>query len=71
MSTKYNYDNYNITCDFKSDLQLTMTASDTYSGDIFINENVELNKIKKDTVIAALSRKNEKALRCIFVIISR
>ena len=37
MSTKYNYDNYTITVDFKGDLEMAITASDVYSGDIFIN----------------------------------
>ncbi len=64
MSTKYTYDNYTITVDFKNDLHLAMTASDVFSGDIFINENIELTKIKKDTIIAALTRKNEKNLMC-------
>jgi|JI9StandDraft_1071089.scaffolds.fasta_scaffold187849_1 hypothetical protein len=64
MSSKYNYDNYVITVDFKEATALSMTASDVYSGDIFINENVELSKITKDTVIAALARKNEKNLHC-------
>jgi hypothetical protein len=41
-----------------------MTASDIYTGDRFINESIELTKIKKDTIVAVLSRKNEKNLRC-------
>lgn len=64
MSGKFNYDNYVLTVDFKSDFALTITASDVYSGSIFMNEAVELTKIKKDTVVAALSRRNEKNLKC-------
>lgn len=64
MSSKYNYDNYVVTVDFKEPTALAITASDVYSGDIFINENVELSKITKDTVIAALTKKNEKNLYC-------
>jgi hypothetical protein len=41
-----------------------MTASDNFSGDYFLNEKVELTKIKKDTIIATLSRKNEDHLKC-------
>jgi hypothetical protein len=37
MSTKYNYDNYVITIDFRSDFAMAITASDIYSGDYFIN----------------------------------
>ena len=37
---------------------MAITASDLFSGDIFINEHVVLEKIKKDTVVAALTRKN-------------
>lgn len=58
MSCKYTYDNYTVTLDFKNDFCLSITASDLISGDIFINEAVELTKIKKDTVVAALTRKN-------------
>ena len=64
MSCKYTYDNYTVTVDFKSDFSLAITASDVYTGDYFINEAVELTKIKKDTIIAALTRKNEKNLKC-------
>jgi len=64
MSNKFSYDNYTITVDFKTDFSLSITASDLYTGDIFINEAVELTKIRKDTVIATLLRKNEKNLKC-------
>jgi hypothetical protein len=47
MSIKFNYGNYTITADFKDDFNLSMTASDNFSGDYFLNEKVELNKIKK------------------------
>ena len=58
MSIKFNYANYTITADFKDDFNLSMTASDNFTGDYFLNEKVELTKIKKDTVTATLSRKN-------------
>lgn len=64
MNHKFTYDNYTLTADFKNDFALTLTASDLYSGDSFLNEHVELTKIKKDTIIAALTRKNEKNLKC-------
>lgn len=64
MSIKFNYGNYTITADFKDDFNLSMTASDNFSGDYFLNEKVELSKIKKDTIIATLSRKNEEHLKC-------
>lgn len=67
MSSKFTYDNYTITVEFKNDFNLSITASDNYSGDYFLNEGVELTKIKKDTVIATLSRKNENNLKCKFV----
>jgi len=68
MSSKFTYDNYTITTEFKNDFNLSITASDNYSGDYFINEGVELTKIKKDTVIATLSRKNENNLKCMYFI---
>ena len=37
MSTKYNYEPYTITVDFQNDFQMAITASDLFSGDIFIN----------------------------------
>ena len=37
MSSKYNYDNYTITVDFKTDFALAITASDVYTGDYFLN----------------------------------
>jgi hypothetical protein len=58
MSLKFNYGNYTITGDFKDDFHLSMTAFDNFTGDYFLNEKVELSKIKKDTIIATLSRKN-------------
>lgn len=64
MSIKFNLGNYTITADFKDDFNLSMTASDNFTGDYFLNEKVELTKIKKDTIIATLSRKNEEHLRC-------
>lgn len=64
MSIKFSYDNYTITADFRDDFNLSMTASDNFSGDYFLNERVELTKIKKDTIIATLARKNEDHLKC-------
>ena len=57
MSGKYNYDNYTLTVDIRSANELSITASDLLGGDIYINEGVVLDKIKADTVVAALSRK--------------
>ena len=37
---------------------MAITASDVFNGDIFINEHAVLDKIRKDTVVATLSRKN-------------
>lgn len=64
MSLKFNYDNYTLTTLFKDDFNLSLTASDNFTGDYFINENVELTKIKKDTIIATLARKSENQLKC-------
>jgi hypothetical protein len=58
MSIKFNYDQFTITTDFANDFNLSMTVLDNYSGDYFINEKIELTKIRKDTIIATLSRKN-------------
>jgi len=70
MSTKFNYENFTITVDFKNDFALSMTVSDNFTNDYFINEAVELTKIKKDTILATLARKNEQNLKCIAFIIS-
>lgn len=64
MSLKFSYDNYTLTTLFKDDFSLSLTASDNFTGDYFINENVELTKIKKDTIIATLARKSENQLKC-------
>lgn len=56
--SKYTYDTYTITVNFETDFIFAITASDVLTGDVFINEAVELTKIKKDTVLAALARKN-------------
>jgi len=37
MSTKYTYDNYIFTLDFKNEFEMAITASDLLNGDIFIN----------------------------------
>ena len=58
MSGKYTYDNYTLTVEVKDGSKMSITASDLLTGDIFWNEGVQLNKIKSDTVVAALSRKN-------------
>jgi hypothetical protein len=65
MTTKFTYDGYTVTATFRNDNSLSMTASYNLTGENFINEMVELTKIKKDTVLATLSRKSEKNLRCI------
>ena len=63
-SSKHTYDGYTLTVEFKDEQQFAITASDTYTGETFINEEVELTTIKKDTVLAALTRKNEKNIAC-------
>jgi hypothetical protein len=40
MSSKFTYDNYTITTEFKNDFNLSITASDNYTGDYFLNEGV-------------------------------
>ncbi len=37
MSSKYSFDNYNITLDFKTDFALAITVSDVYTGDYFLS----------------------------------
>ena len=64
MFHKFNYDTFVVTANFKDDYTLAITASDSLSGDFFINEAVELTKIKKDTIIATLSRRCEGQLKC-------
>lgn len=64
MFHKFNYNTFVVTANFKDDYNLAITASDSLSGDFFINESVELTKIKKDTIIATLSRKCENQLKC-------
>lgn len=64
MSSKFTYDGYTITVAFKNDFCLSMTASLLLTGEHFMNDTVELTKIKKDTVLATLSKKSEKNLRC-------
>lgn len=64
MSNKFNYDGYALIVDFKTDFILSITASYNTTGEHFMNDSVELTKIKKDTVMAALSRKGENNLRC-------
>lgn len=69
MSNKFTYEGYTITVTFKDDFNLSMTASLVMTGEHFMNEAIELGKIKKDTVLATLSRKSEKNLRCIYDLI--
>ena len=64
MFHKFNYNSFVVTANFRDEYSLSMTASDSLCGDFFINEQVELAKIKKDTIIAALSRKCEAQLKC-------
>jgi hypothetical protein len=58
MTQKFNYDGYTVTATFRNDNSLSMTASYNLTGENFINEMIELGKIKKDTVLATLSRKS-------------
>ena len=69
MSSKFSYDGYTITTEFTDDFSFSMTISDNVTGEFYFNDKVKLAQIKKDTVIATLTRKNEKALKCRFLII--
>ena len=40
MASKYNYDNYTITVDFKTDFSLSMTAVNHYTEEYFANPTV-------------------------------
>lgn len=62
-STKFQLENLTVTVDFKDEFTLSMTVSDNFTGDCFINEQAQLTKIKRETVLAALSRKNEPQLK--------
>ena len=66
MTQKFVYDGYTVCVSFRSENALAMTASHNLTGEHFINDMVELGKIKKDTVIAALARKSEKNIWCTF-----
>ena len=69
MSSKFNYDGYTVTTEFTDDFSFSMTISDNVTGEFYANDKVKLAQIKKDTVIATLTRKNEKALKCNYPII--
>ena len=69
MTQKFNYDGYTVCVTFRSDNALSITASHNLTGEHFINDMVELGKIKKDTVLATLGRKSEKNLWCTFKMI--
>jgi len=58
MTQKFSYDGYTVTATFRNENSLSMTASYNLTGEHFINEMVELAKIKKDTVLATLARKS-------------
>ncbi len=66
MTQKFCYDGYTICVSFRSDNAFSITASHNLTGEHFINDMVELAKIKKDTVLATLGRKSEKHLWCTF-----
>ena len=66
MTQKFNYDGYTLCVTFRSDNALGITASYNMTGQHFINDMVELGKIKKDTVLATLARKSQKNLWCKF-----
>lgn len=55
-----------MTVNFKTDNCLTVIAEFLPTGEHFRNDAVELMRINKETVIAALERKSEKNLRCEF-----
>ena len=62
MTQKFNYEGYTICVTFRSENSFSITASYNLTGEHFINDMVELGKIKKDTVLATLARKSEKNL---------
>ena len=64
MNRKFRFDNLEICTNFKSENVLYITAEDIVTEEYFMNETVELMRIKKDTVFATLDRKSEKNLRC-------
>ena len=58
MNRKFKIDQYEICVNFKSDNVLSMTVEFMPTGEYYLNENVELMRIKKDTVFATLERKS-------------
>ena len=58
MNRKFKVENYEICTNFKSDNIMYITAEDITTDEYFSNETVELMRIKKDTVFAALEKKS-------------
>ena len=54
MAQKFNCGDYTVFATFKTENTLSMLVTNNLAVETFGNENVELVKIKKDTVAAAL-----------------
>jgi hypothetical protein len=66
MARKIKHDQYEVIISFKTDNCLSVTAEFLPTNEHFSNNSIELMRINKDTVIAALEKKSEKHLRCEF-----
>lgn len=54
MNQKFSLNQYEVCVSFKSDNVLICSAEFLPTGELFLSQTVELTRIKKDTVIAAL-----------------
>lgn len=64
MNRKFRVNNYEIVTNFKNDNNLYIAVQDIQTEEYFLNETVQLMRIKKDTVFATLEKKSEKNLKC-------
>lgn len=64
MNRKFTFDQYDICFNFKTDNVMTVSAEYLPTGEYFLGENLELMRIKKDTVFAIFEKKSEKNLKC-------
>lgn len=64
MSNKFTYEGYTLTTQFTNDFTCSMGVSDNITGEFYMNNKVQLTKIKKDTILATLNNKNPKCLKC-------
>jgi hypothetical protein len=62
MSVGIKFDKYLFSLTKRNDSSLTMTAQTELENSIFESQPIELKRIKFDTVVAALSKQNEKNL---------